>query len=66
MTEQDTVHRYNVDERIKELMVLALRETRGNRTHAAALLGVSLRTIRNWIKKHDLRAKYPPAHEPAQ
>lgn len=32
----------------------ALDRTGGNRTHAAEQLGISIRTIRNWIKKYGL------------
>lgn len=42
----------------------ALKYSRGNRTHAADYLGVSLRTIRNWIKRFDLAREFPPSHMP--
>ena len=34
----------------------ALRRTRGNRTHAARLLGIGLRTLRNRLREERLRA----------
>ena len=37
----------------------ALTETGGNRTHAADILGVSVRTVRNWIKRYELGPKFP-------
>lgn len=37
----------------------ALVETGGNRTRAADILGVSVRTVRNWIKKYELGEKFP-------
>jgi transcriptional regulator with PAS, ATPase and Fis domain len=37
----------------------ALVAAHGNRTKAAKLLGVSVRTVRNWIKRYHLEAKYP-------
>jgi DNA-binding protein Fis len=37
----------------------ALAGCDGNRTKAAEVLGVSVRTVRNWIKKYGLSAKYP-------
>ncbi|WP_442880764.1 helix-turn-helix domain-containing protein [Bosea sp. (in: a-proteobacteria)] len=33
----------------RDLILATLRETRGNRTHAAHILGVSIRTLRNKI-----------------
>jgi len=37
----------------------ALIETRGNRTRAAEILGVSVRTVRNWIKRFGLNTRFP-------
>ena len=49
----------------KTLLEITLDATAGNRTHAAELLGVSLRTVRNKIREHGLP---PPeaCHEPAE
>jgi len=44
----------------KTLLEITLKATAGNRTHAAALLGVSLRTVRNKIREHGL----PPRRVP--
>ncbi|MFZ0794005.1 MAG: sigma 54-interacting transcriptional regulator, partial [Candidatus Korobacteraceae bacterium] len=38
----------------KTLLEITLHATAGNRTHAAELLGVSLRTVRNKIREHGL------------
>ncbi len=38
----------------KTLLEITLNATAGNRTHAAELLGVSLRTVRNKIREHGL------------
>ena len=38
----------------KRLVELTLQATAGNRTHAAELLGVSLRTVRNKIREYGL------------
>ena len=38
----------------KTLLEITLDATAGNRTHAAELLGVSLRTVRNKIRQHGL------------
>jgi transposase len=37
----------------------ALTETGGNRTRAAEILGVSVRTVRNWIRRYELGLKFP-------
>ena len=44
----------------KTLLEITLNATAGNRTHAAELLGVSLRTVRNKIREHGL----PPRRLP--
>jgi transcriptional regulator with PAS, ATPase and Fis domain len=44
----------------KTLLEITLDATAGNRTHAAELLGVSLRTVRNKIREHGL----PPRRLP--
>ena len=44
----------------KTLLEITLHATAGNRTHAAELLGVSLRTVRNKIREHGL----PPRRLP--
>jgi len=36
----------------RDLILATLRRTRGNRTHAAELLGLSVRTIRNKLKDY--------------
>jgi DNA-binding NtrC family response regulator len=36
------------------MLELTLQATKGNRTHAAAMLGVSLRTVRNKIREFGL------------
>ena len=37
----------------------ALLNTNGNRTKAAQILGVSVRTVRNWINRYELGKKFP-------
>jgi DNA-binding protein Fis len=44
----------------KTLLEITLNATAGNRTQAAELLGVSLRTVRNKIREHGL----PPRRLP--
>lgn len=41
---------YNLSKLEHTLIMAALRKTRGNRTHAAEILGISVRTIRNKLK----------------
>lgn len=36
----------------RDLILATLRETGGNRTHAAALLGISIRTLRNKLNAY--------------
>ncbi|MCH7979777.1 MAG: hypothetical protein IH935_12480 [Acidobacteria bacterium] len=38
----------------RQLLEATLEATKGNRTHAAEMLGVSLRTIRNKIRQYGL------------
>ena len=38
----------------RQLLEKTLRETGGNRTHAAEMLGISVRTIRNKIREYGL------------
>ena len=39
--------KYNLAEIERQTIMAALRETNGNRTHAAVHLGISVRTLRN-------------------
>jgi len=52
----------------RRLILATLRETGGNRTHAASLLGVSIRTLRNKITLYaaDGYDVPEPAHPGAQ
>lgn len=43
----------------KKAIEQALKETEGNRTKTASILGISVRTVRNWIQKFHLAEKYP-------
>lgn len=43
----------------KKLLEITLQATAGNRTQAAELLGVSLRTVRNKIRRHGLPPRSP-------
>lgn len=36
----------------RDLILATLRQTNGNRTHAAEILGISVRTIRNKLKDY--------------
>jgi DNA-binding NtrC family response regulator len=44
----------SVSEMEKQLIQITLAETDGNRTHAAKLLGISLRTLRNKLREYRL------------
>jgi two-component system response regulator PilR (NtrC family) len=56
----------HLDEQEKAILVRALTETRGNRTAAAALLGLNLRQIRYRIARLDIRLATGPDDEPPQ
>jgi len=51
---------FNVDKQLKRITEAALSHTGGNRTDAADLMGISVRTLRNWINKFNLAREYPP------
>lgn len=48
-----------IEQMLKKEAEKALGQAEGNRTKAAEILGVSVRTVRNWIKKFNLSEKYP-------
>lgn len=50
---------FELERGIARMAENALRECDGNRTHAAAFLGISVRTMRNWIKRFNLETKFP-------
>ena len=47
----------------RDLILETLSHTRGNRTNAARLLGVSVRTLRNKITEYSAAGLYIPRHE---
>lgn len=48
----------------RELILATLRATQGNRTHAAAILGLSIRTLRNKLHEYlDDGISVPPPHD---
>jgi Fis family transcriptional regulator len=47
----------------KSLILATLRQTCGNRTHAAQLLGISIRTMRNKLRVYAEEGEFIPAHE---
>jgi two-component system response regulator FlrC len=42
----------SVSEMERKLILATLEQTSGNRTHAAKLLGISLRTLRNKLREY--------------
>ncbi|MDQ8727777.1 helix-turn-helix domain-containing protein [Bradyrhizobium sp. LHD-71] len=46
----------------RELVLQTLASCNGNRTHAARVLGVSVRTLRNRIRLYTARGIEVPAH----
>jgi DNA-binding NtrC family response regulator len=53
----------SLDEMEKQLLTITLDATRGNRSRAAEMLGVSLRTVRNKIREHGLPPRSNYAHD---
>ncbi len=49
---------YTVDKLIKDHMIKVLTITDGNRTHAAKMLGLNLRTFRNWMYRYQLEKMF--------
>jgi Fis family transcriptional regulator len=49
----------------RELILATLRTTQGNRTHAATILGISIRTLRNKLHEYleDGISVPPPPHD---
>lgn len=50
-----------VDVVLEDLTRFHLKHSRGNRTAAAIEMGISVRTLRNWINKYQLAKEFPPA-----
>ena len=46
----------------RELVLQTLARCDGNRTHAARILGVSVRTLRNKIRQYQADGRAVPAH----
>jgi DNA-binding NtrC family response regulator len=51
-----------VEEIERELVLQTLARCEGNRTHAARVLGVSVRTLRNKIRQYSADGVEVPAH----
>ncbi len=49
---------------IKYLLIQTLQETKGNKTHAAKILGISVRTMRNWCHRFKLTEYIYPYYPP--
>jgi DNA-binding NtrC family response regulator len=47
----------------KRHIFAAMDKTAGNRTHAAKLLGISVRTLRNKLNEYGVPAKYSDASD---
>ena len=45
--------KYNLAEIERRTIMAALRETKGNKTHAAVYLGISVRTLRNKLNLYE-------------
>lgn len=47
----------------RNLILATLRQTDGNRTHAATVLGISIRTMRNKLREYAQEGIEIPEHE---
>ena len=52
---------FHVDSVLEEVTRKTLAHTGGNRTEAARLMGISVRTLRNWINKYKIAKAFPPS-----
>lgn len=50
---------YNLDFAIRETVIAALTKNAGCRAKAARDLGVSVRSVRNYMVKYNLKEKFP-------
>ena len=50
----------------KRHIFAAMDKTDGNRTHAAKLLGISVRTLRNKLNEYGVQGKYSEADSPEE
>lgn len=57
---------YTVDSLLHEFTRDWLRRCGGNRTEAAKHMGISLRTLRNWIRKWKLYKEFPARSNPVK
>lgn len=48
----------------RNLILATLRQTDGNRTHAANVLGISIRTMRNKLREYAEHGEEIPANAP--
>ena len=53
----------SLEEMEKQLLAMTLDATRGNRSRAAEMLGISLRTVRNKIREHGLPPRSNYVHD---
>lgn len=51
-----------VSEVERDLILATLRQTEGNRTHAANVLGISIRTMRNKLREYAEQGEDIPAN----
>lgn len=51
---------FHIETLIEKATRDALKFTGGNRTIAADMMGISVRTLRNWIAKFKLAKEFPP------
>lgn len=63
-TAGETLTGQTVEEVERELVLRTLAQHRGNRTSAARVLGISVRTLRNKIRSYQARGIAVPEHLP--
>lgn len=50
---------YNLEMIIRNALIKVLTHTKGNRMKTARIMGISVRSVRNWMYKYKLHSRFP-------